>query len=114
MRIRVHLICMSIKREIEKAVLPHLVKTVWQTCYEKQTQKIHLQAAFLVAAHHSATMIGFTPKVEFSKLMTKLFKEYASGYEETFFQDWLTFRDQRDGFHIDKACWTYVNDPVTF
>ena len=24
------------------------------------------------------------------------------------------FRDQRDGFHIDKPCWVYVNDPVTF
>ncbi len=78
---------MSTKHRIEKAVLPHLVKTVWQTRYEKQTQKIHLQAALLMPAHYSTTMIRFTPKVEFGKLMTELLKEYTSGYEETFFQN---------------------------
>ncbi len=114
MRIRVHLICISIEYGIEKAILPHLVKIVWQTCYENQTQKIHFPAALFVPAHHITTMIGFTPKVEFGKLMTELFKEYISGYEETFFRDWLTFRDQRDEFHIDKTCWIYINDPVTF
>lgn len=61
MKIRVHLIWMSTEHGIEQAVLPHLVKTVWQTRYEKQTQKIHLQAALLVPASHNAIMIGYTP-----------------------------------------------------
>ncbi len=114
MKIRVHLIRMSIEHGMEQAVLPHLVKTVWQTRYEKQTQKIHLQAALLVPASHNATMIGYTPKVQFNELMTKFFKAYMLGQESSFFRDWLAFRDQRDRFHIDKSCWTYVNDPVTF
>ncbi len=114
MKIRVHLICINTEHGIEKAVLPHLIKTVWHTRFEKQTQKIYLQVTLFIPAHHSAIMIEFTPKVEFGKLMTELFKKYVSGYEKTFFRDWLAFRDQRDGFHIDKACWTYVNDPVTF
>lgn len=104
---------MSIEYRIEEAVLPHLVKTVWQTFYEKQTQKIHPQAAIFMPAHHSTTMIEFTPKMEFGELMTELFKEYASSYEETFFRDWVAFRNQRDGFHVDK-CWTHVNYLVTF
>ncbi len=87
MKIRIHLIQMSTENGIEQAVLLHLVKTVWQTGYEKQTQKIHLQAALLVPASHNATMIGYTPKVEFNKLMTEFFKAYALSKESSFFRD---------------------------
>lgn len=59
MRICIHLIRMSTEHGIEKAVLPYLVKIVWQTCYEKQTQKIHLHAALFMPTHHDTTMIGF-------------------------------------------------------
>ncbi len=45
MKICVHLIRMSTEHGIEQEVLSHLIKTVWQTRYKKQTQKIHLQAA---------------------------------------------------------------------
>ncbi len=113
-KIRVHLIQMSKEHGIEQAVLPNLVKTVWQTRYEKQTQKTHLQAALLVPASHNATIIRYTPKVEFNELMMEFFKAHALGQESSFFRDSLAFKDQRDGFHIDKLCWTYVNDPVTF
>ncbi len=65
-KIRVHLIWMSTEHRIEQAVLLHLVKTVWKTRYEKQTQKIHLQAVLLMPAGHNATMIGYTPKIEFN------------------------------------------------
>lgn len=34
-KICVHIICMTTKQGMEEAVLPHLVKTVWQTRYEK-------------------------------------------------------------------------------
>lgn len=74
MKIRIHLIQMSTEHGIEQAVLPHLVKNVWQTRYEKQTQKIHLQAALFVTASHNATIIGYTPRAEFSELMTEFFK----------------------------------------
>lgn len=78
---------MNIEYGIKQTVLAHLVKTNWQTQYEKQTQKIHLQTAFFILASHNATMIGYTSKAKFSKLMMELFREYAPSYKGTFFRD---------------------------
>lgn len=78
---------MNIEHGIKQTVLPHLVKTNWQTQYEKQTQKIHLQTAFFILASQNATMIGYSSKAKFSKLMMKLFREYTPSYKGIFFQD---------------------------
>ncbi len=72
------------------------------------------QRALLVTASHNATMIGYTPKMEFNELMMEFFKAYTLSQKSFFFRDWLAFRDQQDRFHIDKPCLTYVNDLVTF
>lgn len=46
--------------------------------------------------------------------MTELFREYTPSYKGIFFRDWLAFRNQQDEFYIDKPCWVYVNDLITF
>ena len=84
-KIRIHLICMSIEYGIEKVVFSYFIKTVWQIHYKKQIQKFYLQVTFLVFTYHSVTMIRFISKAKFNKLMTGLFKRYTFGYKGIFF-----------------------------
>lgn len=73
--------------ESSKQFFSLLVKTIWQTQYKKQTQKFYLQTAFFILASHNATMMGYTFKAKFNKLMIELFREYVPSYKGTFFRD---------------------------
>lgn len=96
--------------ELSKQFYPIWLKLFARLDTKNKPRKSTFKQRFLCPL----VIIGYTPKVEFNELMTEFFKECALGHESSFFRDWLAFRDQRDVIHIDKPCWTYVNDPVTF
>ena len=114
-RLRSHLYTMAKEDEDSEMDLHHIAEIVWEDRYLSQITELHVVAALLVPQNHNIQVIGVSTSQAFFSIMHRFFAEYLNVEEaKSAMKQWLSFRNQEDGFYPASECWTYQTDSELF